>query len=57
MGRRNHFQVGYNNDCLFVGQRIQWNVANGELQEITFDKHLKDATPLTPQMQTAHEVS
>ena len=47
-----------------VGQRIQWkhedkhgwyinvhqNVALDELQEITFDKCLKDDTPLTPQM-------
>ena len=64
------FQVGSEekNDCLFAGQRIQWkqddkhgwyinvhqNVAIGELQEITFDKHLKDDTPLTPQMHTAH---
>ena len=56
------------NDCLFVGQRIQWkrddkhgwyinvhqNVAIDELQEITFDKHLKDDTPLTPQIHTAY---
>ena len=64
------FQVGSEdkNDCLFVGQRIQWkhddkhgwyinvhqNVAIDELQEITFDKHLKDDTPLTPQMHTAY---
>ena len=71
MGRlRKDFQVGSEdkNDCLFVGQRIQWkqddkhgwyinvhqNVAIGELQEITFDKHLKDDTPLTPQMHTAY---
>ena len=71
MGRlRKHFQVGSEdkNDCLFVGQRIQWkqdekhgwytnvhqNVAIDELQEITFDKHLKDDTPLTPQMHTAY---
>ena len=54
MGRlRKDFQVGSEdkNDCLFVGQRIQWkhddkhgwyinvhqNVAIDELQEITFD--------------------
>ena len=71
MGRlRRDFQVGSEdkNDCLFVGQRIQWkqddkhgwyinvhqNVAIDELQEITFDKHLKDDTPLTPQMHTAY---
>ena len=71
MGRlRKDFQVGSEdkNDCLFVGQRIQWkqddkhgwyvnvhqNVAIDELQEITFDKHLKDDTPLTPQMHTAY---
>ena len=68
MGRlRKDFQVGSEdkNDCLSVGQRIQWkqddkhgwyinvhqNVAIDELQEITFDKHLKDDIPLTPQMQ------
>ena len=67
---RKDFQVGSEdkNDCLFVGQRIQrkqddkhgWyinvhqNVAIDELQEITFDKHLKDDTPLTPQMHTAY---
>ena len=65
MGRlHKDFQVG----CLFVGQRIQWkqddkhgwyinvhqNVAIDELQEITFDKYLKDDTPLTPQMHTAY---
>ena len=61
MGRlRKDFQVGSEdkNDCLFVGQRIQWkhddkhvwcinvhqNVAIDELQEITFDKSLKDET-------------
>ena len=71
MGRlRKDFQAGSEdkNDCLFVGQRIQWkqddkhgwyinvhqNVAIDELQEITFDKHLKDDTPLTPQMHTAY---
>ena len=71
MGRlRKDFQVGSEdkNDCLFVGQRIQWkqddkhgwyinvhqNVAIDELQEITFDKHLKDDTTLTPQMHTAY---
>ena len=71
LGRlRKDFQVGSedNNDCLFVGQRIQWkrddkhgwyinvhqNVAIDELQEISFDKRLKDATPLTPQMHTAY---
>ena len=71
MGRlRKDFQVGSEdkNDCLFVGQRIQWkqddkhgwyitvhqNVAIDELQEITFDKYLKDDTPLTPQMHTAY---
>ena len=71
MGRlRKDFQVGSEdkNDCLFVGQRIQWkqddkhgwyinvhqNVGIDELQEITFDKHLKDDTPLTPQMHTAY---
>ena len=70
MGRlRQDFQLGSEdkNDCLFVGQRIQWkhgdkhgwhinvhqNVAIDELQEISFDKHLKDDTPLTPQMHTA----
>ena len=61
------FQVG-SDDCLFVGQRIQWkhddkhswyinvhqNVAIDELQEITFDKYLKDDAPLTPQMHTAY---
>ena len=63
MGRlRKDFQVGSEdkNDCLFVGQRIQWkqddkhgwyinvhqNVAIDEVQEITFDKYLKDDTPL-----------
>ena len=30
------------------------NVAIDELQEITFDKNLKDDTPLTPQAHTAH---
>ena len=62
MGRlRKDFQVGSEdkNDCLFVGQRIQWkhddkhgwyinvhqNVAIDEFQEITFDKNLKDDTP------------
>ena len=70
MGRlRKDFQVGSETiDCLFVGQRIQWkqddkhgwyinahqNVAIDELQEITFDKYLKDDTPLTPQMHTAY---
>ena len=71
MGRlRKDFQVGSEdkNDCLFVGQRIQWkhddkhgwyinvhqNVAIDELQEITFDKYLKDDNPLTPQMHTAY---
>ena len=71
MGRlRKDSQVGSEdkNDCLLVGQRIQWkqddkhgwyinvhqNVAINELQEITFDKHLKDDTPLTPQMHTAY---
>ena len=71
MGRlRKDFQVGSEdkNDCLFVGQRIQWkqddkhgwyvnvhqNVAIDELQEITFDKYLKDDTPLTPQMHAAY---
>ena len=64
---RNDFQVGSEDkkDCLFVGQRIHWkhddkhgwyinvhqNVAIDELQEITFDKNLKDDTPLTPQPQ------
>ena len=56
------------NDCLFVGQRIQWkqdgkhgwyinvhqNVAIDELQEITFDKCLKDDSPPTPQMHAAY---
>ena len=67
---RKDFQVGSEdkNDCPFVGQRIQWeqddkhgwhinvhqNVAIDELQEITFDKHLKDDTPLTPQTHTAY---
>ena len=51
-----------------MGQRIQWktddkhgwyihvhqNVAIDELQEIAFDKNLKDDTPLTPQMHTAY---
>ena len=55
---------------VFVGQRIQWkqddkhgwyinvhqNVAIDELQEIAFDKHLKDDTPLTPQMHTAYRI-
>ena len=66
---RKDFQVGSEdkNGCLFVGQRIQWkqddkhgwyinvhqNVATDELQEITFDKYLKDNT-LTPQMHTAY---
>ena len=69
-GLRKDFQVGSEdkNDCFFVGQRIQWkhddkhgwytnvhqNVAIDELQEITFDKYLKDDTPLTPQMHTAY---
>ena len=67
---RKHFQVGSEdkNDCLFVGQRIQWkhddkhgwrinvhqNVAIDELQGITFDKNLKDDTPLRKQMRTAY---
>ena len=67
---RKDFQVGSEdkNDCLFVGQRLQrkhddkrgWcinahqNVAIDELQEITFDKYLKDDAPLTPQMHTAY---
>ena len=71
MGRlRKDFQVVSEdkNDCLFVGQCIQWkqddkhgwyinvhqNVAIDKLQEITFHKHLKDDTPLTPQMHTAY---
>ena len=33
---------------------VHQNVAIDELQEITFDKHLKDDTPLTPQMHTAY---
>ena len=55
------------NDCFFVGQRIQWkhddkhgwyinvrqNVAI-DVQEIAFDKNLKDDTPLTPQMHSAY---
>ena len=65
---RKDFEVGSEDktDCLFVGQRIPWkhddkhgwyinvhqNVAIYELQEITFDKHLKDDTPLTPQTHT-----
>ena len=56
MGRlRKDFQVGSEDkiDCLFVGQRnVHQNVAIDELQEVTFDKHLKDDTPLTPQMHT-----
>ena len=67
---RKDFQVGSEdkNDCLFAGPRIQWkhddkhgwyinvhqDVAMDEVQEITFDKHLKDDTPLTPQMHTAY---
>ena len=71
MGRlRKDFQVGSEdkNDCLFVGQRIQWkqdskfgwhinvhqNVDIDDLQEISLDKNLKDDVPLTPQMHTAH---
>ena len=33
---------------------VHQNVAIDELQEITFDKCLKDDTPLTPQMRTAY---
>ena len=67
---RKDFQVGSEdkNDCLFVGQRIHWkhddkhgwyinvhqNIAIDELQEIAFDKKLKDDTPLRPQMHTAY---
>ena len=61
MGRlRKDFQVGSEdkNDCLFVGQRIQWKQDDKHgwyiNQEITFDKYLKDDTPLTPQMHTAY---
>ena len=37
-----------------VGINVHQNVAIDELQEITFHKHLKDDTPLTPQMHTAY---
>ena len=63
---RKDFQVGSEdkNDCLFVGQRIQWkqddkhgwhinvhqNVAIDELQEISFDKCLKEDTPRSDQL-------
>ena len=33
---------------------VHQNVAIDELQEIAFDKNLKDDTPLTPQTHTAH---
>ena len=55
------FQVGSEDqhDCLFVGQRTQWKTRTLpliELQEITFDKYLKDDTPLplTPQTHCAY---
>ena len=67
---RKAFQVGSEdkNDCVFVGQRTQWktdekqgpyinvhqNVAIDELQEITFEKHLKDEVPRNPSMHTAY---
>ena len=67
---RKDFQVGSEdkNDCVFVGQRIQWktdekhgpyinvyqNVAINELQGITFEKTLKDEGPLYPSMRTAY---
>ena len=66
---RNNFQVCSEdkNDCAFVGQRLQWkhdpqqgdftnvhqNAAIDELQEIHFDKHLKDNVKLNPAMHTA----
>ena len=67
---RKDFQVGSEDktDCMFVGQRIQWkhdpkygdyinvhqNVAIDELQEIHFEKDLKDDTELNPSMHTAY---
>ena len=67
---RKDFQVGSEdkNDCVSVGQRLQWkhdpqhgdyinvhqNVAIDELQEIQFEKHLKDDVQLNPAMRTSY---
>ena len=60
MGRlRKDFQVGSEdkNDCLFVGQRIQWKQDDKHGWYINVHQNVaidEDDTPLTPQMHTAY---
>ena len=67
---RKDFNVGSEdkNDIMFVGQRIRWKecpkngpylsvdqkLAVDAVEEIKFDKHLKDDIPCTPQLHTAY---
>ena len=67
---RKDFNVGSEdkNDIMFVGQRIRWKecpkhgpyisvdqkLAVDAVEEIKFEKHLKDDIPCTPQLHTAY---
>ena len=69
-GIRKDFNVGSEdkNDIMFVGQRIRWKdcpkhgaylsvdqkLAVDAVEEIKFEKHLKDEVPCTPQLHTAY---